>query len=254
MTRADWIFRPLLWFVTASTINVLLHEGAHAVTGFSFGMTATLHQYWVDWSGAVPTRAQEAIVGAAGPVCSLVFGLCCGLAYRRQSRTAAGLPLLYLAAFGLAMFFGNLMSAAFVGDFSRASATLGISMPMRYTASAVGVAGNAAALFWLGRELRHWIPDKAGRVFGVIAVTVVPAVAGTALIVLFNLPVPPSVHFAAARFGEAAFHVFAVIGAATGARPSSAGRSFRLRWIDGTIAVAALLVVRIAVLGIHLLP
>jgi hypothetical protein len=28
MTRADWILRPVLWFVTASTINVVLHEGA----------------------------------------------------------------------------------------------------------------------------------------------------------------------------------------------------------------------------------
>ena len=38
MSRADWILRPIVWFVTASTINVILHEGAHAIAAAAFGL------------------------------------------------------------------------------------------------------------------------------------------------------------------------------------------------------------------------
>ena len=83
---------------------------------------------------------------------------------------------------------------------------------------------------------------------------VVPVVFGTAIIVLVNQPVPTGWSFVYARMGEASFAIFTLAGAATGPRLSSAGRSFRLWWIDGTIAIAALLVVRILVFGITFRP
>lgn len=254
MTRADWIFRPLLWFTTASVLHVILHESAHALMAFALGVPNTLHQYWVDWPPGAATLGQEAIVRAWGPIVSLIAGVAFWLVYRTRSRTAAGLPLLYLAALGVAMFFGNLMSAAFVGDFSGVSRNLALSMPARYVLSALGALGAAAVMFWLGRELRSWIPDKPGRAFGIIAVVVLPVVAGTALIILINQPVPAGLNFTAARIGEQSFQIFTVIGAAIGAKPSAAGRSFRLRWIDGTIFIAAVLAVRLMALGVHLMP
>ena len=254
MTRADWIFRPILWFTTASTIQVILHETAHALMAFALGVPNTLYQYWVDWPPGVATLGQEAIIRAWGPIFSLIAGLAFWLAYRTRSQTAAGLPLLYLSAIGVAMFFGNLMSAAFVGDFSGVSRYFALSMPVRYALSGVGALGAAAVMFWLGRQLRPWIPDKSGRIFGVIAVAVLPVVIGTALIVLFNQPVPVAINFTTARIGEQSFQIFTVIGAATGVKPSSAGRSFRLRWIDGTLLIAAVLVVRIMALGVRLMP
>jgi hypothetical protein len=252
VTRADWIFRPVLWFVTASTINVILHEGAHALLAFSLGVPSTLRQYWVDWPPGTATLAQAAAIRAWGPTFSLLVGVGCWLLYRSRSRTAAGLPLLYLSAIGVAMFFGNLMSAAFVGDFSGVATWLNLPLAARYAASAVGALGVAAVMFSLGRELRQWIPEKAGRAFGVMAVAALPAVAGTALIILINQPVPPALNFTMARISEQAFALFTVIGAATGPRVSTGGRSFRLRWIDGTIAIAAVLAVRIMVFGIRL--
>jgi hypothetical protein len=252
VTRADWIFRPILWFTTASTIHVILHEGAHALMAVALGVPTTLHQYWVDWPPGAATLAQEAVIRAWGPTFSLIAGICFWLAYRKRWRSAAGLPLLYLAAIGGAMFFGNLMSAAFVGDFSGVSRWLELPMIARYAFSAAGAAGTAAVMFWLGRELRYFIPDKPGRAFGVVAVTVLPALLGTAVIILINQPVPASLNFTTARITEQAFAIFTAIGAASGARPSSAGRSFRLRWIDGTVMVTAFLVVRIMVFGVHL--
>ena len=252
MTRADWIFRPILWFTTASTIQVILHETAHAAMAVALGLRPTLYQYWVNWDPASSTLAQEATVRAFGPVFSLIAGLAFWLVYRKKSQTAAGLPLLYLSAIGIAMFFGNLMSAAFVGDFSGVSRYFELSMPVRYALSAAGAAGTAGVMFWLGRQLRQWIPDKSGRVFGVIALVVLPVVVGTAVMIVINQPVPPELNFAAARIGEQSFQIFTLIGAATGVRPSSAGRSFRLRWIDGAIFIAAVLVVRIMATGIVL--
>jgi hypothetical protein len=254
MTRADWIWRPILWFTTASTIHVILHESAHALMAFALGVPTTLYQYWVDWPPGAATLAQEAAIRAWGPAFSLIAGMCFWLAYRKRARTAAGLPLLYLSAIGVAMFFGNLMSAAFVGDFSAVSRWLELPTAARWALSALGAAGVAAIMFWLGRELRWWIPDKPGRAFGVVAVTVLPVLVGTGVIILINQPVPASLHFTTARISEQSFAVFTVIGAVTGTRPRVEGRSFRLRWIDGTIMVAAFLVVRIMVFGVHLRP
>ena len=189
-----------------------------------------------------------------GPFFSLIAGVAFWLVYRTRSRTAAGLPLLYLAALGVAMFFGDLMSASFVGDFSGVSRYFELSMFVRYVLSAMGAIGAAAVMFWLGRELRSWIPDKPGRAFGVTAVVVLPVVIGTAFIILINQPVPAGLNFTAARIGEQSFQIFTVLGAAIGAKPTAAGRSFRLRWIDGTIFIASVLAVRIMALGVHLTP
>src|ERR1051326_2493428 len=182
MSRADWIFRPILWFTTAWTIQVVLHETAHALMAFALGVPSTLYQYWVNWPEGAATLRQEAIIRTWGPVFSLIAGLAFWLIYRTRSHSAAGLPLLYLSAMGIAMFFGNLMSAAFVGDFSGVSRYLALSMPIRYALSIAGAVGVAVVMFWLGRQLRLWIPDKSGRVFGVIAVVVLPVVIGIAVV------------------------------------------------------------------------
>ena len=186
MTRADWILRPILWFATASIINLVLLQNAHT------------------------------------PVVGLIFGGLLLLAYKKLSASVAGLPLLYLSTIGIAMFFGHLTSMSVLGPLA-----------------------SAAILFWQGRELQRWIPRPSGRIFGVIAVAVLPLVVGTALVILVNLPVPDGWSFVLARAIEASFGIFAMIGAATGPRQPTAGRSFRLWWMDGTIALAAMLVVRI---------
>jgi hypothetical protein len=251
VTRADWILRPILWFVTASTITVVLHEGAHALAAFALGLQPTLYQYYFDWPSESATLAQDVVIHAAGPAFSLVVGLCCFLGYRRMKPSAAGLPLLYLAAFGVAMFFGDLMSAAFTGDFFGLLRWLELPAPARYAISAIGAAGTAAVMFWLGRQLREWIPAKAGKTFGVIGVVVAPIILGTAIIILINQPVPACPPFVSSRLSQAGLGMFTLLGAV---RPgaSAAGRSFRLWWIDGTIAIVAVLVVRILVFGITL--
>jgi hypothetical protein len=249
VTRTDWIFRPVLWFVTASTINVVLHEGAHALAAFAVGLHPTLYQYWVYWDQENATLIQEAAARAAGPTFSLIVGVCSWVAYRAMKTSAAGLPLLYLSAGGAAMFFGNLMSTAFAGDFSEVAWSFELPATVRYAISAIGAVGTAAVMIWLGRQLREWIPDRAGKAIGIIGVVVAPVVVGTAIIVLINQPVPTCPPFLSARISEAMLGVFTVLGAA---RPgaSSGSRSFQLRWIDGTLAIVAVVVVRVLAFGI----
>src|SRR5262249_5948032 len=103
---------------------------------FVLGVPTTLYQYWVDWPPGAATLRQEAIIRAWGPIFSGIAGLAFWLFYRTKSKTGAGLPLLYLSAMGVAMFFGNLMSAAFVGDFSGVSRYFDLPMPVRYALSA----------------------------------------------------------------------------------------------------------------------
>src|SRR5438094_843540 len=120
-TTSMWLLRPVVWFPTAYTIVIILHEASHAIAAVALGFPSTLFNFWVDHNFAGATAAQRAVVGAAGPTVSLMFGFACWLVYRKVKNSRAGLPFLYLAASGVTNFFGNLMSAAFVGDFSNAA-------------------------------------------------------------------------------------------------------------------------------------
>src|SRR5262252_547566 len=110
------MLRPLVWSGTAYTLIIIFHEAAHAAAGAALGIPSTLFNFWVDHDFARATADQRAIVFAAGPTISLVVGLVCWIAYRRVTSLRVGLPLTYLAAGGVGNFFGNLISASFVGD------------------------------------------------------------------------------------------------------------------------------------------
>jgi hypothetical protein len=40
--------RRALWFATAYTIVIIVHEGAHAITAYDFGLETTLFNFWVN--------------------------------------------------------------------------------------------------------------------------------------------------------------------------------------------------------------
>jgi hypothetical protein len=254
VTRSDWILRPTVWFTAASIVSVLLHEWAHALVAHAVGKSTEIHQYWVNWDWLTATVSQRAIVGAAGPVFSLALGLLCFVLYRKLAQSSAGLPLLFLSTIGIAVFFGNLMSTAFVGDFSNAATVLGLPMGLRYGASAIGAASSAAVLFWQGHELRRWVPSDAGRVYGAIGVTVIPVIIGTVFIILINQPTPPDMGFASARIGEAAFEVFAVAGALMTRSSGGRIRFLRPSWTDAAVLLLAVFAVRVMAGGVRFGP
>jgi hypothetical protein len=163
---------------------------------------------------------------------------------------AAAMPLLYLAAIGIGNFFGNLMSAAFIGDFSAVANWLGLPWSARYAVSILGALVLTAVMFATGRELVRWAPPRASRATAALTTVVLPVLIGTIAIILVNQPVPiPG--FALARAGESAFWLFAAVGALTAVPPSAQEQAhLRLRWQDGAIAVLVVAAVRIMALGI----
>ena len=247
--------RRILWFATGYTIVIVVHESAHAITAWGLGLEATLFNFWVNIDPAnQAAAAQRAAYGVAGPIAGLVAGVVSWLAYRRIDRAAAAIPLLYLAAHGVSNFFGNLMSTAFIGDFSNLAVWLGVPMGVRYAVSAVGALLTATVLFVAGRELRPWTSPQATRAAAAFAGVLLPAAIGTALIILVNQPTPlPG--FAVARIGEGTFWIFAAAGAFKAPVPSTQdGREGKTLWRDVAIAVLTVAVVRVMVVGIPLIP
>jgi hypothetical protein len=250
-----WVLRATVWFAVASMLTTILHEFAHATTAFVLGVRSTLFSYFVDldFTDLQRTSSLPAIIGVAGPTFCLGVGIVSWWGFRRQRGSAAELPLLYLAAFGVATFFGNLMSMAAVGDFSRVAIELGLPMGVRYGCAAIGVLVVAGIQFRLGRQLVHWVPANVGRTAGVLGIVVLPVLLGTAAVILVNQPMPST--FLGARVGEASFSLFAVIGAWMTRSDSWHARGLhRLQWTDGVAAVLMVLVVRLMVRGIPLAP
>ena len=255
MNAPGWIVRPVVWFAAASMVTTILHELSHACAAYALGVRATLFNYFVDLdlTQAQAATADRALIRVAGPLFCLAFGIVAWLAFRRVRGSAAELPLLYLSVFGVGTFFGNLMSASFVGDFSAAAMVLRLPMTIRHAMSLTGAVSVVAVHFWAGRELARWVPAAVGRVVGMFGIIALPVVVGTAGVILVNLPMPPA--SVAARIAEASFWVFAAIGASVMRRRSDGDRErLRLRWVDCTVTLFAVLAVRLMVRGIPFAP
>jgi hypothetical protein len=245
------VARWTLWFATAYTIVIVVHEAAHALAARAVGLHATLFHFWADIDRD-NVLWQRATFGSAGPVSSLVLGAGAWLAYTRAQRPSIGVPLLFLATCGVSNFFGNLMSTAFIGDFSNVAVWLGLPTAVRYAISASGAIAIAYVLFVAGRELRRWMPPHWSRVAAVVLGVVVPVSLGTVLIVLVNQPVAiPG--FVAARAGEAVVWLFAATGAAV-TRPSAGDRvaDRKLLLADVVFALVVVAIVRLLVEGVPL--
>lgn len=249
----SWAVRPILWFALAYTINQILHELAHAMTACALGIPSTLFHFFVDLDQERATSGERALFGVAGPVFSLAFGTLCWLARGKSRGSASELPLFYLSVFGLSIFFGNLISASFVGDFSKAAIALGLPRTARYIASAAGALSLAVLLFWAGGKLRRWMPVDAGPVRGTLGIVVLPALIGTALVILVNQPMPRG--FVGARAAEASFWMFAAAGALVkGRNPRNGSGSSPWRWPDVALFLLVVLIVRIMARGIPFAP
>jgi len=247
--------RPILWFTVASVAMTTIHECAHAAVAFAMGVPLTLYSYYADLD-MTPDQAAStlpAIVRVAGPTVCLVVGMLSWFALTRTRRPAVRLPLLYFTVFGIGTFFGNLMSVAFVGDFSAIADALSLPMGLRYVIAGAGFVSMIAVHVWGGRRLLGIVPANVHRVAGTLAVIVLPALLGTTAIVLLNQPMPAS--FAGARAAESFFWLFAAIGAIGTKRiDSSKPGSLELHWADGVAAVVAVVAVRAMVHGIPFVP
>lgn len=248
-----WGLRPIMLFAAAYMIVGTLHELTHALTAYALHIPSTLSHIAVNLEPAYGTLNQRAVVGVAGPLFALGVGLFSWGAYRRARDSRLGLPLLYLVMFGVGTFFGNLMSTAFVGDFSRLALTLHLPMPVRYSASVAGMLLLFGLSFLVGMELRRWAPVGVSAARAMIGMIALPAIFGTAIVVLIFLPMPSA--FAYARIAESSFWISAAVGTLVSRKhPPESRRNLGLGWADVALFLAAVLVVRLMVGGITFSP
>jgi len=240
-----WSLRPLVLFVAAYTIIGVVHELAHALTAYVFKVPFVLWHLYVDLDRSAGTLNERAVIGAAGPLLCLIIGLVCLFIYRLAKPE---LWLLYLGWFGVATLLGNLMSTAFVGDFSALAGMLRLPMWLRYSVSIIGALSLCGFAFLVGREMRKWAPEQIGRVKATIGMIVVPVIAGTALTLLIYLPMPSNL--GVGRLGEASFWIFAAVGALVSPNPSRYFQLYRVHWVDFAILLVAIGVVRLMAHGI----
>ena len=230
-------------------VTTILHELTHACVAYALGVRATLYSYYAQLDPADGTSSQRALIRISGPLLCLGLGVVAWLLFRRARGSAAELPLLYLTVFGIGTFFGNLMSIAFVGDFSSVALVLGLPMGVRYTLALIGALSVAAIHFWGGRQLVPWVPDGVGKLAGAVLIVVLPAVVGTAIVMIANQPMPRG--FTMPRIVEGTFWLFAVLGAlATKRQPDRRHAPFAVRWGDIAVLLLAVIAVRLMVGGI----
>lgn len=247
------VFRPIILFATAYIIAAAVHEWSHALTAYALNVPSTLYHFGVNLERDRGTLIERAVIGIAGPLCSLAVGLAGWLAYRRARGARSELLLLYFAIFGVSTFFGNLMSAAFVGDFSRAAHALRLPAPARYAMSLVGLLSLCGLTFMAGAELRRLAPAGSRASHALVVMVVLPAVFGTAAATLAHLPMPSPL--ALARLAEASFWIFGATGLLVSrSRPSGSGQTLRLNWADSAAFLAAVLALRVMSGGIALQP
>ena len=248
-----WGLRPIVLFAATYTIVGTLHELTHALIAYAFRIPSTLFHFAVELDRTHGTVNQRAIVGVAGPLFGLAIGLFSWAAYMRARDSRLGLPLLYLVMFGVGTFFGNLISTAFVGDFSRLALALQLPMAARYSASVLGVLLLCGLSFLIGRELRGWTPVGVSAAKAMIGMVALPAILGTVIVLLLFLPLPPA--FAYARVAESLFWIAAAVGTLVSRkRPTENRRKLELGWGDIALLLAAVLLVRLMAGGISFAP
>ena len=248
-----WALRPIVLFAAAYTIIGVLHELAHALTAYVLGVPSTLFHLYARLEPGAGDLNQRAVIRAAGPVFCLCLGLVCWFGYKKAEGSRAALPLLYLAWFGVVTFFGNLMSAPFVGDFSDMALAFGLSMPVRYAAAIAGFLSICGLSFFMGVELRKWSPAEVTAARATVGMIVLPVCLGTVLALLIFQPMP--LDWVSARIGESAFWIFAAVGTFISRKqPADTRGDLGLRWYDLALLLAAALIVRLMAVGIAFTP
>jgi len=244
--------RPTLLFAVAYALNTTPHEAVHALTAYVLGFNSIIYQMWVNPEPAQATPQQLATIAASGPIFSLTAGALCLLIYAwRFRKRPSGLLFILLALVGVDCFLGPMAGAQFGGDFRTVFELLGISARIGVTASAFGWILLALFMFLMGRELVGWVPRQIGRFNAVLSATAGPALAGPLLISILYWPLPR--FFVGSTIAGSLFWIFALFGATTGIkRPHPERDLAAFTWVDASVSIAAIVMIRVFASGIRL--
>jgi len=253
MKFTAWLLRSIVLFAATYTIVTVLHELTHALTAYALHIPSRVFHFAANIDRTQGSINQRAVIAFAGPLLAFVVGVVSWVAYLRTPSSRLGLLFLYLVMFGAGTFFGNLISTAFVGDFSRVALALQLPMALRYSLSVLGVLLLCGLSFLIGIELRRWTPASVSATKAVIGIVALPVLLGTAITLLISLPLPSVFIFS--RISESLFWIPAAVGTLISRKqPSTNRRALELGWPDFALLLVVTLVVRLMVHGIAFTP
>ena len=225
------------------------------MTAYFLKTPATLYHFYVNINQTETTETKRIIIALIGPAFSLCAGALFWIFYEKSVSTTAKLFLLYAAILGINIFFGNLFSTAFAGDFSKVFRLLHFSQALRYSISAMGLLALIYFMLMAGKEFfQIGFSQVKQKEQTIINLLLIPWILGTGLLILAYTPLPS--HFVTGMILGSVFWIFSIIGAVRG-KPAAKGMHFSgmlLSPADVVLFLVSILVVRILVPGVHFSP
>ncbi len=193
------IINSSILFVCASVLQMTLHELGHfAAAILIHAKNVTLHHNYVSTETADMSLSGAIFYAAAGPLVSLLIGVCFHLVCSLQKkRDMLFLFNLYLAVFGYIAFFGYLMVAPFFTYGDTGYIFKALNFPMWLTIG-IAIMGGVALYTLMCKLIRFFvemgtgnmISDKQSRRTFMSSLVQYPLYIGIVITTLLNLPTP----------------------------------------------------------------
>jgi hypothetical protein len=197
--KINIIRNSTLLYLMAFLLTTILHEVAHALTGYVFHSQPVLHHNYVQHLQTDHLLVQQQVwIALAGPLFSFVQGIWAAVVFMKFNRQRlADLFLLWFAVLGLNNFLGYLMTGPFAraGDIGKVYALVNSPIGVQ-----IGIAILAAlALVFMAYKMtrpflsfaykEEWIADGRQRKDFSFRILFLPWILGSCAMTLLYLPV-----------------------------------------------------------------
>ena len=197
------LINSTILFVCAATLEMTLHELGHfAAAILVHAKNVTLHHNFVSTDLSAMPTSHAVFYSGAGPLVSLLIGLCFHLVcYRQKKRGLFFLFNLYMAVFGYIGFLGYLAIAPFFtyGDTGYIFQTLHFPTGLTIV---IAIVGGLMLYFIISKLMKFFVEmgtsnivgDKKSRRMFMRALICYPLCIGIVITTLLNLPVPSTLN------------------------------------------------------------
>ncbi|HSC54508.1 MAG TPA: hypothetical protein VLC98_12835 [Phnomibacter sp.] len=245
-------FKPTVLFFSANALSYPLHEMFHALTAYFLNVNSTLYHFYVDVDHARTSAYDNLLIAVAGPVLSFAFGLLFWTAYKKSKAASYKLIMFYAAIAGISIFFGNVFSTAFAGDFHTAATLLRFPSWLQIFVTLTGLVFLSVFMYRVGKEVLFFSFNNETTFKGMISsFLLMPWIVGTLLLILSFLPLPG--FFITGMISSSIFWVVSIVSAVFNRGKVKAIEyiSPTLNYVDIIVVLFSVLVVRSLISGIR---
>jgi uncharacterized protein YacL len=197
MNYRNILISSSILFVTASTLETLLHEGGHFIAAQLMAGSPTIYHNHVSYN-LTDVSHHDIIAAAAGPLVSLLIGVLFHLIQMlRKPGGSTGLFLFYMSAFGYIGFFGYMLTAPFFTYGDTGFILKALSAP-GWLINALAML-SALALYLIMGTLAPYVvscmssitaENRNSRMSFINQIITYPLIIGTIIETLLSIPVP----------------------------------------------------------------